>query len=275
MGPGSARNRAAAEARGAWLAFTEDDCTPAPDWLARTAARLAAEPESDVLVGPTLKPGGRPVRRRAAEGPDYLPTNLFVRRALFAQLGGFSGAFFDSGRGIYFREDSDFGFLLEEAKARIAFEPGAVVTHPEEHPRFLDPLRWAARYEMDPLLAARHPQRFRERIEVHRIGPLRVRRPVVRASLLGAVTTAVAMMAWARGAKPAAATFAALAVLSLLPLWAKWRFDPRRLPLVPFVPFVLAIALVRGHLRVARLRRAGGLASDRAWPPADRLRQRR
>ena len=32
-GPATARNTGAAQARGRFLAFTDDDCAPSPDWL--------------------------------------------------------------------------------------------------------------------------------------------------------------------------------------------------------------------------------------------------
>jgi GT2 family glycosyltransferase len=254
-GPGQARNLAARAARGAYLAFTEDDVTPRPDWLARAAARLDAHPEIDVLEGETRKPGGRTVRLRPTDSPQFLPTNLFVRRELFHRVGGYCEDYFDRERGIYFREDSDLGFSLEAAGARIEREPAAIVVHPEEHAGFLDPLRWARRYEMDPLLAARHPERFRERIEVYRLGPLVVRRIVVRASVVYVAALAVALAAWALRMPELAGGALIVAALALLVVWAKWRLDPRRLPLVPFVPFALLLALARGRSRARRLMR--------------------
>lgn len=254
-GPGAARNLAARAARGAYLAFTEDDVTPRPDWLAIAAARLEAHPEIDVLEGATLKPGGRTVRLRPTEAPQFLPTNLFVRRELFLKVGGYCEDFFDRERGIYFREDSDLGFSLEAAGARIEREPAAIVAHPDEHPGFLDPLRWARRYEMDPLLAARHPERFRTRIEVYRLGPFVVRRVVVRASVAFVLALLVALTAWALRLPELAGGALVLAVLALLVVWAKWRLDPRRLPLVPIVPFALLLALARGQRRARRLTR--------------------
>jgi glycosyltransferase involved in cell wall biosynthesis len=248
-GPGAARNRAAAEARADVLAFTEDDCAPAPDWLERAALRLAADPSIEVLAGATVKPGGRPAHRQASEGPLYLPTNLFVRRARFERAGGFCEAFFDAENGIYFREDSDFGFTLEEQGARIASASDVVVEHPEEHAGFWDPVRWARRHEMDALLASRHPALFRERIEVHRIGPLRVRRPIVRACLAYLAAFGAAAITTLNGRLGLAAAFLTLALLALVPLWAKWRFELRRLPVLPIVPFVLGAALLRGQGR--------------------------
>jgi len=249
-GPGAARNRAAKEARGTYLAFTEDDCVPSRDWLERAAARLAREP-LDVVEGDTVRPDGRPTRRRDGFS-HYLPTNLFVRRDLFERVGGYREEFFDSRSGIYFREDSDLGFTLEEAGARIGWEPSARVTHPVEHPGYLDPLRWARRYEMDALLSVRHPRRFRGRIEVHRLGPLVIRRPFVRACfayVLALLSAGIALLMREAGL---AALFALIAGFFFLPVWAKWGFHPLRLPVLLLVPFVLVLSLIRGLLRAAR-----------------------
>ena len=251
-GPGAARNHGAALARGTYLAFTEDDVTPAPDWLERAAARLEAGSAPDVLEGRTVKPGGRPAHRQSQDHPLYLPTNLFVRREVFARVGGYCEAFFDGPRGIYFREDTDLGFTLEEAGARIEREPAAIVTHPEEHTGFLGPLRWARRHEMDLLLAARHPARFRARVEVHRLGPFVVRRPIARASIAFVLALALALGSWLLGVRILAMASLAVAALAFLPVWAKWKFDPLRLPVCLLVPFVLVIALARGAQRTGR-----------------------
>jgi len=252
-GPGAARNAAAAEARGEILAFTEDDCVPDRDWLTNAQRRFDQEPGLDVLDGTTEKPGGRPVRRRAGSEPLYLPTNLFVRRERFAAVGGYCEDFFDPASGLYFREDSDLGFTLEAAGARVVRDRTVRVVHPEEHEGFLDPLRWARRFVMDPLLARRHPERFDERIEVVALGPLRFRRPFVRACMLfvlGLVVMAAGLIA---RAAPITATGGIAAVAALLAIWAKWRFSPVRLVVAPLVPFVLLAALASGERRAAAL----------------------
>ncbi|MFQ5938329.1 MAG: glycosyltransferase [Acidiferrobacterales bacterium] len=60
-GPAMARNTGAARAKGEVLAFTDDDCTPAHNWLQNLAIRFAASPDSAI--------GGRTV--------NALPDNLY------------------------------------------------------------------------------------------------------------------------------------------------------------------------------------------------------
>jgi len=49
QGPASARNAGAAKARGFYLAFTDDDCAPAPDWLQKLKKRFDSFP--DLMIG--------------------------------------------------------------------------------------------------------------------------------------------------------------------------------------------------------------------------------
>ncbi|MBX7244458.1 MAG: glycosyltransferase [Candidatus Sumerlaeaceae bacterium] len=49
LGAGAARNLGAKEARGRWLAFTDDDCRPQSGWLRGLAVVLEGDPE--VMVG--------------------------------------------------------------------------------------------------------------------------------------------------------------------------------------------------------------------------------
>jgi glycosyltransferase involved in cell wall biosynthesis len=255
-GPGAARNAAARSASGEILAFTEDDCVPAPTWLESAAGVFAREPSLDVLEGATLLPDGRPARRRNGNELTWLPTNLFVRRRRFLDAGGYCEDFFDARSGIYFREDSDFGFTLEEKGARAAYNPAPQVAHPREHEAFADPIRWARRYEMDPLLQSRHPTRFRERIEVSRWGPFVVRRPFVRACAAHVIAVVAAVTALVLGDEGVASAMALFAALLVLALWAKWRFAPARLLVLPAVPWLLIASLFRGAWGTARRRAA-------------------
>jgi glycosyltransferase involved in cell wall biosynthesis len=107
-GPAAARNNGAAAARGAFLAFTDDDCQPAPDWLASLAARLNTAPGCMV--------GGRTVNLLEesiyavatqlvvdlvydfynADGTDarfFASNNMALPAEMFRALGGFDPAF--------------------------------------------------------------------------------------------------------------------------------------------------------------------------------------
>jgi len=252
-GPPIARNRGAKLASGEFLVSADDDIVPEPDWLARAAERIAAEPDLDVIEGLTVKPGGRPVRVRADESAQYILCNLFVRRSLFERIGGFHEGYYDPENGVFFREDADLGYTLEQAGARVGREPLAVVTHPIEHPGFWDPVRWAERYEMDALLALRYPDRFRERIEVHQLGPVRIRRPVVRACFFHVIAMVAAAAALLAGSPQAALVLVLAALAALLLVWSKWRFAPLKLPVVALVPWVMVRAWLWGWVRARRL----------------------
>src|SRR5439155_13666442 len=48
-GPATARNTGAMQPQGSYLAFTDDDCMPAPEWLQSLAARCPKTP--DQMIG--------------------------------------------------------------------------------------------------------------------------------------------------------------------------------------------------------------------------------
>ncbi len=134
-GPALARNRGAARARGEVLAFTDDDCAPAPDWLRALAARFAATPTHAV--------GGRTLNALATNpysgtsqaimevvhahynaGPPrfFASNNLAVPIAGFRAIGGFDGSFRTA-------EDRDFCDRWLHHGLRMSYAPDAVVHH--------------------------------------------------------------------------------------------------------------------------------------------------
>jgi len=134
--PGSyaARNLGAAHARGQWLAFTDADCRPAPDWLERLDEAAAAGGDATLLGGgiriasASDKPSaweiydmvkGIPQDRYIRRG--YAATaNFAVARQAFERLGGFDGRRFSGGDADFCRRAARAGFGLSyAADARV------------------------------------------------------------------------------------------------------------------------------------------------------------
>lgn len=138
-GPAKARNVGASCARGRYLAFTDDDCRPAPDWLAKLARVL--EQASDSMVGGRTK-NGLPANPYSStsqlivdvvyahynasvdQARFFASNNMAMPAALFREAGGFDEQFL-----IVACEDRELcdRWLHRGLKMRCA--PEAVVYH--------------------------------------------------------------------------------------------------------------------------------------------------
>jgi glycosyltransferase involved in cell wall biosynthesis len=137
-GPAAARNAGAEEARGTFLAFTDDDCAPSPGWLAAFRARLNDSPET-AFGGQTRNalPGNRysiasqmlisylyayynliPDRARF-----FASNNFAVSRKSFLTMGGFDSSF---ARTAEDREFCDHWIFLGR---KLTYVPDALVYH--------------------------------------------------------------------------------------------------------------------------------------------------
>jgi GT2 family glycosyltransferase len=138
-GPAAARNRGAAAARGRVLAFTDDDCEPARDWLVALERQLASDP--DVLVAgraESLSPDNdwaaasqlltdhlhRWYNRDPEHASFVTSNNLGITARTFAALGGFDASFPTAAA-----EDREFGERAQRAGYRLVYAPGAIVGH--------------------------------------------------------------------------------------------------------------------------------------------------
>lgn len=136
-GPAMARNYGASRAQGEYLAFTDDDCMPDPNWLQALAYSLKESPDclcggktinafadnyyamatqllSDYLYehyNPTQKIGG-----------FFLANNIAVDRKRFHEIEGFDPT-------LRFGEDRDFCYRWGGQKYPFRFVPEALVYH--------------------------------------------------------------------------------------------------------------------------------------------------
>ena len=162
-GVAAARNLAAANARGTWLASFDDDQIALPGWL--EALSSAAEQTGAACVGGALllqlpsghtpaefgprvrailgehAPGGALPDRAAPYPPGIRPAtnNVLIRRALFEQLGGYDTSFTEGA------EDADFFDRVASAGHTLYFQPAAQALHLIP-PARLEPrsLRWTS-----------------------------------------------------------------------------------------------------------------------------------
>jgi GT2 family glycosyltransferase len=144
VGPAEKRDIGARSARGALLAFIDDDAYPSPGWL---AAAVPLFDNSDVWAvgGPGVTPptdGFRaqvsgwayaawmvsgPARYRyvpqaARRVDDYPSMNLIVRRSAFKQVGGFDSEYYPG-------EDTKFCLELVRRGGQIIYDPDVLVYH--------------------------------------------------------------------------------------------------------------------------------------------------
>ena len=138
-GPATARNTGAAQARGDFLAFTDDDCAPDPGWLQALAVHFATVPDH-LVGGQTLNAlPDNPYSTASQTLVTYLYTyynrnpnrahffasnNLAVTAAHFHAIGGF-----DTRYTLAAAEDREFCDRWLYHGYRMSYAPEAVVYH--------------------------------------------------------------------------------------------------------------------------------------------------
>jgi glycosyltransferase involved in cell wall biosynthesis len=160
VGPGAARNAAAAVATGDVLAFTDADCEPDSGWL---EAGLAAMADADLVQGAVVPAPGAPagpwdhtITVTVAHGL-FETANVLIRRELFEQLGGFE-PWLSPRDGKELGEDVWLGWRARRAGARVAFAADAVVQHAVLPRSAAEFVAERARLRFFPAMAARIPE---------------------------------------------------------------------------------------------------------------------
>lgn len=208
-GAAAARNRGAADSRGKYLLFLDDDMSVDKEILVEHEKLLSIG--ADAVVGQIpLHPDSPKTilargvdrwaeqrnRRLCRSGgrlglADLLTGQLSVRSNRFTQIGGFDSSL--TANGGFGGEDTDFLYRLLQSGAAVRFCPTAI-----SHQRYIvtagDNLRqWRAAGRADALLSRKHPGIGAELYRQHDGGSIGVRAAGAAARLAPGVSRAVSL----------------------------------------------------------------------------------
>jgi hypothetical protein len=134
------------------VAFTDDDCEPAPGWLDALLAEGADLVAGPVQPHPEDHATGLWARTVRASEPGFYPgCNLLVRRELLEKVGGFDES-------LHGGEDTDLAWRVREAGGTAAWSEEGLVWHALRAVTFPEQLRSLPRWAGLPLVVRRHPQ---------------------------------------------------------------------------------------------------------------------
>ncbi len=138
-GPATARNRGVAEARGEFIAFTDDDCLPEPAWLETLIGAVRTNPEAlcGTITFNDLKDDVWAAtsqviidlvyayfNTRPHDAYFLTSNNIACRRAIFLEMGGFDTGFSRAGA-----EDREFCDRWRMSRRPIHLIPSPLLQH--------------------------------------------------------------------------------------------------------------------------------------------------
>ncbi len=163
-GPAVARNLGWRAARAGIIAFTDDDCQPATDWLAAGIEALADPDVSGawgrIVVPLPEDPTDYDRNTAGLEDAPCATANCFYRAAALRAVDGFDERFTAA-----WREDSDLQFALMEMGHHIIEVRGAVVVHPVRPASWGVSVRQQRNNLYNALLFKKHPSLYRRLIQ--------------------------------------------------------------------------------------------------------------
>ena len=164
-GPAGPRNRAIQRAAGEIIAITDSDCVVTPEWLEYGVRRFGDS--TGFVQGKTIPHPDDPrpmfFTSGAVDGPTGDTSNIFYRRSVLGQVGGFSSDFMRGpSRYSMYGDDIDLAYRVREAGYEAVFAEDCVVMH---HVLRLTLRQWLLRplsSVTGPFLVRRHPRIRRE-----------------------------------------------------------------------------------------------------------------
>ncbi len=161
-GPAAARNRGWRAAGGEIIAFTDDDCIPEVDWLARGLA--AFRPDTAGVSGRIIVPIGQTptdyeLNTSYLEVSEFATANCFYRKSALNRAGGFDERFTAA-----WREDADLFFTLLGRNEQLVRSADPIVIHPVRHSPWGASLKEQRKSMFNALLYKKHPALYRQRI---------------------------------------------------------------------------------------------------------------
>lgn len=161
-GLAAARNRGWRAARGAIVAFTDDDMVARADWLQNGWS--AFDQDIQAVWGRVVIPyanslGEYERHPNNSERIEFAGANCFCRKRTLEEIGGFDERFT-----LAWREDTDLYFRLLDRSDRVVHTPSAVIAHPMRPSSWVDSLRGQKKAQADALLYKKHPKRYRQKI---------------------------------------------------------------------------------------------------------------
>jgi GT2 family glycosyltransferase len=164
-GPAHARNVGWRAARGGIIAFTDDDCVPAPRWLRGGIQAMVTSGGVDGAYGRIRVPlPSKPTdyERDAAglERAEFATANCFYTRRALEEVGGFDERFTSA-----WREDSDLFLALLEKGRRLGFARDALVVHPVRPAGWGVSIGQQRKSMFNALLYKKHRVLYRERVQ--------------------------------------------------------------------------------------------------------------
>lgn len=178
-GAAAARNHGWQIARGAIIAFTEEDAIPAADWLKQGLQAFDGTTQAvrgSVFNTYSAVPTEQEQERTTWKNSEFASFNCFCLRRVLEDLGGFDERFGNAGC-----DDTDLYLRLLEANATIGEAPLAVVEHPPEATYWASSLQQQKNTQFEALLFSKHPHR--EYKKLRRIMPWHY--PAIVMALLG------------------------------------------------------------------------------------------